>query len=38
MASLKDFLKPQPREGIELFGKDIIGRLEKEKRVLSQKG
>lgn len=32
MASLKDFLKPQPKEGIELFGKDIIRRLEKEKR------
>ena len=32
MASLKDFLKPQPKESIELFDKDIIRRLEKEKR------
>lgn len=32
MALLKDFLKPQPKEIPELFGKDIMRRLEKEKR------
>lgn len=32
MASLKDFLQPHPKEIPDLFGKDILRRLEKEKR------
>ncbi len=32
MTSLKNFLDPQPKNVVDLFGKDIIRRFEKEKR------
>lgn len=32
MTSIKDFLKPKPKNIVDLFGKDIIRRLEKERR------